>query len=192
MSTVHVAASEDYRRARAELLAAEGELRAAAAAVAALRAALPPGPDVDASAPLTTAGGKPITLDDVFGDHRTLLAHHLAFDLLSEEPEEAGARDVDALDAQVPWLRERTAIAVFAPVPPHVLAQLAQRRAWRWIVPISTQPGDLSDRLHDTSGTARTVSTSAVLIREGATARLHWHGRTPLTAPLLHLLPQPE
>ncbi|SDN70082.1 DUF899 family protein [Allokutzneria albata] len=190
MNTVHVAASEDYRRARAELLAAERELRAAAAVVAALRAALPPGPEVDSSSPLTTAGGKPITLDDVFGEHRTLLGYHLAFDASVDEPDEASAREVDVLDAQVPWLRERTAIAVFAPAAPHRLARLAQRRGWRWIVPISTQPGELSDRLGLCADAAEPALT--VLVREGTTARLHWHGRAPLTARLMHLLPHPS
>ncbi|MCP3801267.1 DUF899 family protein [Allokutzneria sp. A3M-2-11 16] len=189
MSTVHVAASEDYRRARAELLAAEGELRAAAAAVAALRAALPPGPEVDSASPLTTAGGKPITLDDVFGDHRTLVGYHLAFDATADEPDETSARDVDALDAQVPWLRSRTAIAVFAPAPPHRLARLAEQRGWRWIVPISTQPGELSDRL-GLSDEDRAEARLTVFVREGTTARLHWHGHSPLTTPLQHLLPQ--
>ncbi|MFB9902994.1 DUF899 family protein [Allokutzneria oryzae] len=188
MNTVHIAASEDYRRARAELLAAEEELRAAAARVTALRATLPPGPEVDASSPLTTAGGKPITLDDVFGDHRTLVGFHLPFDADHDEPEEAGARAVDALDVQVPWLRDRTALAVFAPAPPHRLAQLADHRGWRWIVPISTQPGELSDRL-GIRGDDGLDAAVTVFVREGAVTRVHWHGPAELTAPLLDLLP---
>jgi predicted dithiol-disulfide oxidoreductase (DUF899 family) len=186
VGSVHTTADEDYRQARTALLAAERELRAANARVAALRAALPRGPRVDHSIPLTTSTGKPTTLGGLLGEHTTLLAYHLVFDEGRGQPSDMCAMWVDGLDALVPHLRERTSVAVLAPASPGQLADLAARRGWHRIQVVSTQPGDLTDRLDlrtDPAAGGLRPSVSTFTLGSDGLLRLHWHGRTDLHDP---------
>jgi predicted dithiol-disulfide oxidoreductase (DUF899 family) len=182
----HSTADEDYRRARTALLAAERDLRAATARVAEARAALPPGPVVDRSIPLTTSTGKPVTLGGLLGEHTTLLAYHLMFDEGWERPCPMCVMWVDGIDALVPHLRERTSVAVLAPASPGRLADLAEARGWRHIQVVSTQPGDLTDRLDlrtpPAEGGLRPSVSSFALSVDGL-LRLHWHGSADLHDP---------
>jgi predicted dithiol-disulfide oxidoreductase (DUF899 family) len=181
--SVHAGASQGYRRARSELLNAERELRAATMRVAALRAELPQGPVVDHSVPLTTSTGKPVTLGGLLGEHRTLLAYHLMFDEGWSQPCAMCAMWVDGIDALVPHLRERTAVAVLSPASPGQLADLAARRGWQRIQAVSTQPGDLTDRLDLRTDDGLRPSVSTFALGDDGLLRLHWHGSADLHDP---------
>lgn len=63
--------SEDYRRARNQLLAEEIELRRRIERVAQLRRKLPPGGEVKTYQFVSEKG--PVTLADLFGDKQTLV-----------------------------------------------------------------------------------------------------------------------
>ncbi|MBO0840032.1 MAG: DUF899 family protein [Sciscionella sp.] len=185
MRNVHITASEEYRRARAELLAAERDLRDATARVANARAALPPGPRVDGSSPLTTATGKPTTLSALFDEHESLLVYHMMFDEGWRQPCPMCAMWIDGIDALVPQLTERTAVAVLAPAKPSQLAEAAKRRDWRWIRLVSTQPGELTDQLGLRIGEHGDGLEPALtcFVRDVDGVRVHWHGRVGLHDP---------
>ncbi|SHG13752.1 Predicted dithiol-disulfide oxidoreductase, DUF899 family [Streptoalloteichus hindustanus] len=181
--SAHMSASADYRTARAELAAAERQLRAAAERVAALRGALPPGPEVDPGTPLTMAGGKPVTLGGLFGPHRSLVTYGLRFDEGWERPCPASAMWVDGLDALTPHLAERAGVAVLAPASPGQLAAVVARRGWSWVPVVSSQPSDLVDRLGLRAGAGAGAGTgsgglmSAVTVfhwGDDGRVRLHW------------------
>jgi predicted dithiol-disulfide oxidoreductase (DUF899 family) len=175
------AASAEYTAACAELRRAEREALAAAARVAELRARLPAGPVLNPSVPLTTAGGKPVTLAGLLGRRRALLALHLDLDE-GADPATANALPwADALDPVVPLLRaagpSTAEVAVLAPAAPGVLDRVARERGWRWLRPVSTQPGALTDLLgvRDSSG-ALAPAVSTVLLGPDGVLRLHWQG----------------
>lgn len=177
MRTLHDHASERHRRARGELLDAERELRDATVRVAALRAALPPGPEIDAATPLTTASGKPVTLGRLLGDHRNLLAYNMVFDEGRNEPRARCAVWVDGLDAVATHLGERMAVAVFSPASPGELDALACGRGWRSVALVSTQPGALTDELGlRTPGGGLEPAVTTFARDDTGTLRVQWQG----------------
>ncbi|AOS63079.1 DUF899 family protein [Actinoalloteichus hymeniacidonis] len=135
------------RQARDRLSKAERKLWDAAAEFAAARRALPAGPLAESATPLTTAAGKPVTLAGLFGSRRVLIGYHLRFDegWLRSCPD--SARWVDGLDSLVEHLAPRAAVVVFAPASPGALHDEVQRRGWRRIEVVSTQPSRLTDDL---------------------------------------------
>lgn len=147
MENSHISASPEHRAAHAELLDAERELWESVEHVVALRRDLPPGPPIDPATPLTTATGKPVTLGGLLGRHRTLLLYLMAFDDGWPAPHPACVLQVDCLDALVPHLAARAAVAVLAPARPGRLADLGARRGWRRVPLVSTQPSRLAEHL---------------------------------------------
>jgi predicted dithiol-disulfide oxidoreductase (DUF899 family) len=174
----------DYAAARRELVRAEEAAHAAARHAAALRAALPDGPALSPSTPLTTAGGKPVTLAGLLGGRRDLLALHLDLDEGAEPASATALPWADGLDPLVPLLP--AAVVLLSPAAPGVLAALAADRGWRRLRAVSTQPGALTDELgvrRRDGGLAPTAT--ALRLGPDGVLRVHWQGAGAALDPLL-------
>jgi predicted dithiol-disulfide oxidoreductase (DUF899 family) len=131
-------ASEEYRRARMDLVRAEAQLRDRIEAVAAQRRALPPGgeladhtfvegpDDLDADGP-----ERPVRLSQLFAGNGELVLYHLMLHPEDTKACAACSMFVDGLDGVERHLMQRTGFAVVAPAPLPVLRAWARTRGWR-------------------------------------------------------------
>jgi predicted dithiol-disulfide oxidoreductase (DUF899 family) len=131
-------ASEEYRRARTELAAAEADLRDRIEAVAAQRRELPPGaplPDltfVEGPEDLALDGPqRPVRLSELFAGHDELVLYHLMLHPDDTKACAACSMFVDGLDGVERHLTRRAGFAVVAPAPLPVLRAWARSRGWR-------------------------------------------------------------
>ncbi|TQM45835.1 DUF899 family protein [Pseudonocardia cypriaca] len=147
-------ASEEYRRARMELVAAEAELRDRIEAVAAQRRALPPGGEladrtfVEGPDDLSADGPeRPVRLSELFAGHDELVIYHLMLHPEDTKACAACSMFVDGLDGVERHLTQRTGFAVMAPAPLPVLRAWARSRGWRRVRLVSTAGTTFLDEL---------------------------------------------
>ena len=129
-----------YRVARDRVLRAEMELRRHIEDVAALRRALPLGGPVPVDYHFDDEGDTPIDADierqmrlsDLFEDGKdTLVIYSYMFSPAMAQPCPSCTSILDALDGQIPHLRQRTHVAVVAKSPIARIRHFARERGWR-------------------------------------------------------------
>jgi predicted dithiol-disulfide oxidoreductase (DUF899 family) len=133
--------SEEYRRARNELLTAELELRRQIESVAARRRELPLGglvpTDYEFEGWDAAAGEpKPVRLSELFGEHDTLFLYSFmvvpsAQNLPFVGPCPSCTSIIDGIDGALPHIAQRIAFAVAAKPPIEEFRRHAERRGWR-------------------------------------------------------------
>ena len=109
--------SPEYRAARQDLLAAEIELRRQMEHVAELRRALPPGGEVPADFHFVAEDGSEVTLNDLFGDHDTLVVYSYMFGSERDAPCPMCTSLMSSLSGKIANLRQRIGIAFTARSP---------------------------------------------------------------------------
>jgi predicted dithiol-disulfide oxidoreductase (DUF899 family) len=128
--------SEEYRRARNELLEAEKDLRRKVEEVAAKRRKLPLGGKIPEDYVFDSAEGK-TKLSDLFtcswGDkqHTTLILYSYMFGPPMENPCPSCTSILDGLDGQVKHITERAAFAVVVKTTVEKVRGFAEKRGWR-------------------------------------------------------------
>lgn len=122
--------SEQYRRARNDLLAEEIELRRHIERVAAQRRALPPGGVVPEDYRFEGEAG-PVTLSGMFGKHDTLVTYNWMFGPQRARPCPMCASLLSAYDGEMPDILQRVAFAVIGRAPIDKLVAFKQERGWR-------------------------------------------------------------
>lgn len=128
--------SEEYRRARDELLQAEIELRRHEEAVAAQRRALPRGGEVPEDYFFDGVDG-PVRMSELFGDKDTLYLYNFMYrpgekGLALEGPCPACTSIIDGVDGTARHLRQAVAVAVIAKVPIERFRAWGDERGWRF------------------------------------------------------------
>jgi predicted dithiol-disulfide oxidoreductase (DUF899 family) len=130
--------SEEYRKARDELLAAEIALRAQIEAVAAQRRRLPLGGAIPEDyafeeGPRDLAGDRESTvkLSELFGDKPTLVLYNFMYSPKMKEPCSMCTSFLDALNGNAMHLEQRVALAVVARSPIGRIRGFARRRGWK-------------------------------------------------------------
>jgi predicted dithiol-disulfide oxidoreductase (DUF899 family) len=133
--------SEEYRRARGELLTAELELKRQTEAIAAKRRALPQGGLVPQDYAFqewdpSVGRAREVRLSELFGPGRdTLVIYSFMY-----KPGESGPLEVpcpictsiiDGIDGAVPHIAQRTSFAVSAKAPIERFSAHARGRGWR-------------------------------------------------------------
>jgi predicted dithiol-disulfide oxidoreductase (DUF899 family) len=127
--------SEEYRRARDELLADEIELRRHEEAVAAKRRALPLGGEPPTDYVFEGQNG-PVRLSELFEEGKdTLFLYSFMFipgeqGLELEGPCPSCTSIIDALDGEIPHIARRVSVVVSAKAPLEQFQAHAQRRGW--------------------------------------------------------------
>ncbi len=118
-----------YREARNALLAEEIELRRQIERVAALRRTLPTSGDVPENYRFDSTDG-PVTLQQMFGDHDTLVIYHWMFGPKRERPCPMCTCLLSALNGEMPDILQRVAFGVVARAPIERMQAFAKERGW--------------------------------------------------------------
>ena len=140
----HPSESEEYRRARQELLVEEIELRRHAARVAALRRELPLGGELPREYRFVAESGDDVTLADLFGDHDTLIVYSYMFGPERDAPCPMCTSLMGGLDHKIADIRQRVAIAFTARSPIERLVEAKAARGWRDLPVYSDGDGDFT------------------------------------------------
>ena len=127
--------SEEYRRARDELLDAEVSLRRQIEAVAAKRRELPLGGEVPVDYAFDGVNG-PVRMSELFADDKdTLFVYSFMFLPADGEPLAYGCPSctsiIDSIDGAAPHVTQRINFAVCAKAPIEQFQAHAQSRGWR-------------------------------------------------------------
>jgi predicted dithiol-disulfide oxidoreductase (DUF899 family) len=140
--TRHPNESDEYRRARQDLLVEEIELRRQAERVAALRRNLPPGGEVSRDYHFVAEDGTDVTLTDLFGGHDTLIVYSYMFGPQREAPCPMCTSLMGGLDHKIADIRQRVSIAFTARSPIERLIDAKRARGWVDLPVFSDQTGD--------------------------------------------------
>jgi predicted dithiol-disulfide oxidoreductase (DUF899 family) len=138
----HPNESDEYRRARQDLLVEEIELRRQAERVAALRRNLPPGGEVSRDYHFVAEDGTDVTLTDLFGAHDTLVVYSYMFGPQRDAPCPMCTSLMGGLDHKIADIRQRVSIAFTARSPIERLIDAKKARGWVDLPVFSDQTGD--------------------------------------------------
>ncbi len=133
--------SDDYRRARNELLAEEIELRRHLWRVAEQRRALPVGGEVSQDYRFDGPDG-PVRLSELFGDHDTLVVYSMMYGPTRDEGCPMCSSMLDAWDGEARHIEQRAALAVVARSPIERIIGYAAERGWSGLSFYSDPSGD--------------------------------------------------
>lgn len=122
--------SEEYRRARRELLAEEIELRRHIEQVAEQRRALPAGPELRKSYRFDSEQG-PVAFEDLFAGKQTLVVYIYMYGPQREQPCPMCTSLLSAWDGEAQDIEQNVALAVIARSPIERLVEFRNRRGWR-------------------------------------------------------------
>lgn len=176
--------SDEYRRARAELLGAEMRLRAREERVAAQRRALPLGGEVleDYAFQEWDAGAdaaRQVRMSELFGDKDTLYLY--SFMIVSREqglpfegPCPSCTSIIDAIDGELAHISQRMAFAVATKAPIERFREHAASRGWRNARLLSSAPSSYNRdyRAEDADGGQWPLAT--VFVRRDGRIHHFW------------------
>ena len=134
--------SDEYRRARQELLVEEIGLRRHAEQVASLRRQLPPGGEVPHDYRFVAENGVEVTMSDLFGRHETLIIYSYMYGPQRESPCPMCTSLMGGLDHKIADIRQRVAIAFTARSPIERLIDAKKARGWTDLPVYSDASGD--------------------------------------------------
>jgi predicted dithiol-disulfide oxidoreductase (DUF899 family) len=127
--------SPEYRRARDELLKVEIDFRKRVADLAALRQKLPLGGVVPQDYVFEEQDDartvRKVKLSELFGDKNTLLLYSYMYGPEMEHPCPMCTSMLDAVENQVPAVRQRAAIAIVARSPIARVLEFTRARGWK-------------------------------------------------------------
>ena len=123
--------SEDYRRQREELRAAESQLIDHVEQVAALRRQLPTDTVVDDYELVDVASGKPVLLSELFtGPNRALIVYHFMYGKAQPDPCPLCTMWIDGYNAASPHIVQNADFVVLAAAEPEAIRAHAASRGW--------------------------------------------------------------
>ena len=167
--------SDEYRRARTELLAEEIELRRHIERVAAQRRALPPGGAIPEDYLFEGENG-PVRLSELFGRHDALVVYNFMYGPKRERPCPMCTSALSAWDGELPDIEQRVAFAVVAKSPIERLVAFKKERGWRNLRLFSDVAGDYSRDYHAVTNDGGDDAALNVFTRRDGTIRHFWSG----------------
>jgi predicted dithiol-disulfide oxidoreductase (DUF899 family) len=138
----HPNESDEYRRARQQLLVEEIELRRHLERVASLRRELPPGGEIPREYHFVAEDGSDVTLEELFGQHDTLVVYSYMFGPQRDAPCPMCTSLMGGLDHKVADIRQRVALAFTARSPIDRLIDAKNSRGWTDLPVYSDESGD--------------------------------------------------
>lgn len=171
--------SDEYRRARDELLQAEVELRRAEEAVAAKRRALPAGGELKEDYVFEGRSG-PTRFSELFAEGKdTLYLYNFMYrpgeqDLPLEVPCPSCTSIIDAMDGAFRHLRELIGVAVVAKPPLERFAAWGEERGWRFTPLYSSAENTFNRDYGAESDEGSQWPIAHVFVRDGGTIRHRW------------------
>lgn len=138
---VHPNESNEYRRARQDLLVEEIELRRHVERVASLRRQLPLGGEVPHDYRFVAEDGAEVSMTELFGEHDTLVIYSYMFGPDRDTPCPMCTSFMGGLDHKITDIRQRVAIAFTARSPIDRLITAKKSRGWTDIPVYSDSSG---------------------------------------------------
>jgi predicted dithiol-disulfide oxidoreductase (DUF899 family) len=167
--------SEEYRQARAALLAEEIDLRRHIERVAERRRALPPGGKVTKDYRFDSERG-PVGFADLFGDKQTLVFYSYMFGPRRERPCPMCTSLLSAWDGEAQDVEQRVALAVVARSPIERLVAFKKERGWRNLKLYVDTTGEFSRDYHALTAEGGDDAAFNVFTRRDGTIRHFWSG----------------
>jgi predicted dithiol-disulfide oxidoreductase (DUF899 family) len=175
--------TDEYRRARDELLGAEIEMRRQIEALAARRRALPPGGEVPADYEFeewdpATSGPRTVRLSDLFEDHGTLFIYSFMFKPGPRGPLTEACplctSIVDGIDGAVPHIAQRTGFAAVTRAPIERFRAHAHTRGWRNVRLLSSANTTYNADYHAEAADGEQFAMATTFTRADGTIRHCW------------------
>ena len=177
--------SDDYRRARDELLATEVELRRRVEEAAVQRRALPLGGElptdyVFAEWDARTGGVRQVRFSELFGaDRDTLFLYSFMFKpgeggLPLELPCPICTSIIDGIDGAVPHITQRAGFAVVAKAPIERFAAHARARGWRNVRLLSSAATTYNRDYHAEGPDGEQFAMASTFVRREGRMRHFW------------------
>ncbi len=186
--------SDEYRRARNQLLASEVELRRLLETVAAQRRALPPGGAVPEDYRFEEADGdREVSFSELFAPGKdTLVIYSFMFPRsprdtrpgpvggetaglpLTELPCPSCASILDGLDGAAPHLAQRLNLAVIAKSEPERIRAFAREHGWRHLRLLSSRSNTYNRDYHAETPEGQQLPILNVFRRDGEDIRHTW------------------
>ena len=138
----HPNESDEYRRARQDLLAEEIELRRQTERVAEQRRGLPPGGELPDDYRFVAEDGADVALSDLFGEHDTLAIYSYMFGPDREAPCPMCTSLMGSFEHKIPDIGQRVAVAFTARSPIERLIEAKRARGWTHMPIFSDVSGD--------------------------------------------------
>jgi predicted dithiol-disulfide oxidoreductase (DUF899 family) len=185
--------TDDYRRARDELLRAEIELRRQAEVLAAQRRTLPPGGQVPTDYVFDawdagTNAARPVRLSELFEDGKDALFLYSFMFIPGEagEPLEAGCPQctsiIDAVDGEVPHIEQQINFAAVGKAPIERFRAHAQARGWRNVRLLSSANTTYNRDYHAETPDGSQLPMATVFVRRDGEIRHFWSSELFLVA----------
>jgi predicted dithiol-disulfide oxidoreductase (DUF899 family) len=168
----HPNESDEYRRARQQLLVEEIELRRTQERVASLRRSLPPGGEVPREYHFVDENRGDVTLADMFGNHDTLVVYSYMFGPQREAPCPMCTSLMGGFDHKIADIRQRVAIAFTARSPIDRLIDAKKSRGWTDLPVFSDESGDYTRDY--VSAEDADMPAYNVFVRSDGTIRHFW------------------
>lgn len=162
----HPNESEEYRRARQELLVEEIELRRHVERVASLRRELPPGGKVPDDYHFVAEGGSEVALSGLFGEHETLIVYSYMFGPKREAPCPMCTSLMGGFDHKIADIGQRVAVAFIARSPIDRLVEAKAARGWRDL-PVYSDPSGEYTKAYVSAEDADVPSLNVFSRRDG-------------------------
>jgi predicted dithiol-disulfide oxidoreductase (DUF899 family) len=138
----HPNESDEYRRARQDLLVEEIELRRQTERVAEQRRRLPPGGELPDDYRFVAEDGADVALSDLFGEHDTLAIYSYMFGPDREAPCPMCTSLMGSFEHKIPDIRQRVAVGFTARSPIERLIEAKRARGWTHMPIFSDVRGD--------------------------------------------------
>jgi predicted dithiol-disulfide oxidoreductase (DUF899 family) len=138
----HPNESDEYRRARQELLVEEIELRRQVARVAEQRRGLPLGGEVPDDYHFVGEDGTDLALSELFGEHDALAIYSYMFGPDREAPCPMCTSLMGGFEQKIPDIRQRVGVAFTARSPIERLIEAKRARGWTNMPIFSDVSGD--------------------------------------------------
>jgi len=170
--------SEEYRKARNELLEAELALRAQVERIAEQRRQLPPGGELKEDYlfdELVDGQVRQTRFSDLFAPRRdTLFVYSFMYAPHMDAACPMCSAFLDGLDAQIPHIDQNISTAVVAKHDIHTIHEHAMKRRWRNLRLLSSGSNSYNaDYLGEVDG--RQIGTTNVFLRDGDAIRHFWN-----------------
>jgi len=184
--------SDAYRAARDRLLHAEIELRRQTEATAALRRALPLGGpipvdynfDDEGDTPLDTDIERQTRLSDLFKDGKeSLVVYSFMYGPAMAKPCPSCSSILDALDAEMPHLGQRTNVAVVAKSPIQRIRHFARERGWRYLHLLSSAHNTYNADYHGETADGGQIPALNVFVKRDGQIHHTWGSELMFVSP---------
>ncbi len=168
--------SAAYASARRALLAEEIDLRRNLARVAEHRRNLPPGPLIEKPYRFIDMNGDNVGLDDLFGEHHTLVTYFWMYGPQRERPCPMCTNLLGPLDGNAADITQRAALKVLGRSPVERQLAFARERGWTSLDFVQTVGDDYARDIGVLTPEGDEYPALVVYRRQGSAIRLFWAG----------------